>query len=79
MKIVNSKSFEHIHHNNLVGMGIIPLCLKSSEDAKLLGITGHKRYSIDIPNDFTQSKPGQDITVKTNIGKLFTCVARFDT
>jgi aconitate hydratase len=29
---VIAKSFERIHLINLVGMGIIPLCLKSGED-----------------------------------------------
>jgi aconitate hydratase len=79
VKAVISKSFERIHRSNLVGMGIIPLCFKSGEDAESLGLTGHERYSIDLPNDIAQLKPGQDITVTTDTGKSFTCVARFDT
>jgi len=79
VKAVISKSFERIHRSNLAGMGIIPLCFKSGEDAESLGLTGHERYTIDIPNDITQLKPGQDITVTTDTGKSFTCVARFDT
>lgn len=79
VKAVISKSFERIHRSNLVGMGIIPLCFKSGEDAESLGLTGHERYTINVPNDITQLKPGQDITVTTDTGKSFTCVARFDT
>jgi len=43
VKAVMAKSFERIHRSNLVGMGIIPLCFKSGEDAETLGLTGHER------------------------------------
>lgn len=79
VKAVIAKSFERIHRSNLVGMGIIPLCFKSGEDADTLGLSGHERYTIDLPNDISQIKPGQDVTVTTDTGKSFTCVARFDT
>ncbi|MBA0863422.1 hypothetical protein Goshw_020910, partial [Gossypium schwendimanii] len=49
VKAVIAKSFERIHRSNLVGMGIIPLCFKSGEDADTLGLTGHERYTIDLP------------------------------
>ncbi|KAB2084291.1 hypothetical protein ES319_A05G325300v1 [Gossypium barbadense] len=49
VKAVIEKSFERIHHSNLVGMGIIPLCFKSSEDVDTPGLTGHERYTIDLP------------------------------
>uniref|UniRef100_M4DF93 Aconitate hydratase n=1 Tax=Brassica campestris TaxID=3711 RepID=M4DF93_BRACM len=39
-KVVIAKNFERIHRSNLVGMGIIPLCFKSGEDADSLGLTG---------------------------------------
>ncbi|KAL3741107.1 hypothetical protein ACJRO7_022252 [Eucalyptus globulus] len=35
-KTVIAKSFEQIHRSNLLGMGIIPLCFKSGEDAETL-------------------------------------------
>ncbi|XP_039686563.1 aconitate hydratase, cytoplasmic [Medicago truncatula] len=79
VKAVISKSFERIHRSNLVGMGIIPLCFKSGEDADTLGLTGHERYTIDLPNKISEIKPGQDVTVTTDTGKSFTCTARFDT
>eukprot|EP00252_Welwitschia_mirabilis_P019635 TRINITY_DN45_c0_g1_i4.p1 TRINITY_DN45_c0_g1~~TRINITY_DN45_c0_g1_i4.p1 ORF type:complete len:904 (+),score=210.68 TRINITY_DN45_c0_g1_i4:351-3062(+) len=79
VKAVIAKSFERIHRSNLVGMGIIPLCFKPREDAETLGLTGHERYTIDIPNDISQLKPGQDVMVTTDTGKSFTCTARFDT
>ncbi|XP_075499796.1 putative aconitate hydratase, cytoplasmic [Primulina tabacum] len=79
VKAVISKSFERIHRSNLVGMGIIPLCFKPGEDADTLGLTGHERYTIDLPTKTSDIRPGQDITVTTDNGKSFTCTLRFDT
>jgi aconitate hydratase len=60
-------------------MGIIPLCYKPGEDAESLGLTGHERYTIDLPSKISEIKPGQDVIVTIDSGKSFTCVARFDT
>ncbi|XP_050204362.1 aconitate hydratase, cytoplasmic [Mercurialis annua] len=79
VKAVIAKSFERIHRSNLVGMGIVPLCFKAGEDADTLGLTGHEQYTIDLPSNISEIKPGQDVTVTTNDGKSFTCTARFDT
>ncbi|PON68728.1 Aconitase/Iron-responsive element-binding protein [Parasponia andersonii] len=79
VKAVIAKSFERIHRSNLVGMGIVPLCFKSGEDAETLGLTGHERYTIDLPSNISEIRPGQDVTVKTDNGKSFTCTVRFDT
>lgn len=74
-----AKSFERIHRSNLVGMGIVPLCFKAGEDADTLGLTGHERYTIDLPSKISEIRPGQDVTVTTDTGKSFTCTVRFDT
>ena len=74
-----AKSFERIHRSTLVGMGIIPLCFKPGEDAETLGLTGHERYTIDLPSKVSEIRPGQDVTVTTNTGKSFACIVRFDT
>ncbi|KAL9453651.1 hypothetical protein AB3S75_009289 [Citrus x aurantiifolia] len=79
VKAVIAKSFERIHRSNLVGMGIIPLCFKAGEDADSLGLTGHERFSIDLPSKISEIRPGQDVTVTTDGGKSFTCTVRFDT
>jgi len=60
-------------------MGIIPLCFKAGEDADSLGLTGHERYSINLPTNLSEIRPGQDVTVTTDNGKSFTCTLRFDT
>ncbi|KAJ1404320.1 Aconitase/Iron-responsive element-binding protein 2 [Sesbania bispinosa] len=79
VKAVIAKSFERIHRSNLVGMGIIPLCFKPGEDADTSGLTGHERYTIDLPSKISEIRPGQDVTVTTDNGKSFTCTVRFDT
>lgn len=79
VKAVIAKSFERIHRSNLVGMGVIPLCFKPGEDAESLGLTGHERYTIDLPSSVSEIKPGQDVTMVTDDGKSFTCTLRFDT
>ncbi|XP_024032869.1 aconitate hydratase 1 [Morus notabilis] len=79
VKAVIAKSFERIHRSNLVGMGVIPLCFKPGEDAETLGLTGHERYTIDLPSSVSEIKPGQDVTMVTDDGKSFTCTLRFDT
>ncbi|MCD7470303.1 hypothetical protein HAX54_010037 [Datura stramonium] len=79
VKAVIAKSFERIHRSNLVGMGLIPLSFKPGEDAETLGLTGHERYTIDLPQKISDIRPGQDVTVTTDSGKSFTCTLRFDT
>ncbi|XVF62236.1 hypothetical protein PTKIN_Ptkin08bG0201300 [Pterospermum kingtungense] len=79
VKAVIAKSFERIHRSNLVGMGIIPLCFKPEDDAETLGLTGHERYTIDLPSSASEIRPGQDVSVVTDSGKSFACSIRFDT
>ncbi|CAL0314491.1 unnamed protein product [Lupinus luteus] len=79
VKAVIAKSFERIHRSNLVGMGIIPLCFKNGEDADTLGLTGHERYTIDLPSNVSEIRPSQDVTVVTDNGKTFVATLRFDT
>lgn len=80
MKAVIAKSYERIHRSNSVGVGIIPLCFKPGEDAESLGLTEHERYTINlIPTKIKDTRPGQHVTVTTDTGKSFTCIARCDT
>ncbi|KAE8647620.1 aconitate hydratase [Cucumis sativus] len=79
VKAVIAKSFERIHRSNLVGMGIVPLCFKAGEDADSLGLTGHERFTIDLPSNVGEIRPGQDVAVVTDTGKSFSCILRFDT
>ncbi|KAH7576748.1 hypothetical protein JRO89_XS01G0140900 [Xanthoceras sorbifolium] len=47
--------------------------------ADTLGLTGHERYTIDLPSKISEILPGQEVIIKTDTGKSFTCIMRFDT
>jgi len=77
VKFVVAISYERIHRSNLVLFGVIPLQFKSGQDADSLGLTGKEKFSLDV----TTAKPGQDVVVKVEGGKVneFTATLRFDT
>jgi len=77
VKAIITKSFERIHRSNLVGMGILPLCFKSGEDAETLGLTGKEQFSIDLTS--LPLKVGQMVKVKVSTGKEFEVRCRLDT
>jgi aconitate hydratase len=51
IKAVIAESFERIHRSNLVGMGVIPLCLPSGIDVDSLGLVGNEIVSIKSISD----------------------------
>ncbi|TKY57300.1 Aconitate hydratase [Spatholobus suberectus] len=79
VKAVIAKSFERIHRGNLVGMGIIPLCFKPGDDAETQELTGHERFTVDLPGKVGDIEPGQDVNVSTDTGKSFTRKLCIDT
>ena len=46
VKAVIAESFERIHRNNLVGMGVLPLQFKEGDTPETLGLDGTETYSI---------------------------------
>lgn len=66
-----------IHRSNLVLFGVLPLQFKHGENVESLGLTGKEQFSIDITN----IRPGQEVTVKVDGGKIseFKTIARLDT
>lgn len=61
IKAVIAESFERIHRSNLVGMGVLPLQFKESENAANLGLTGEEVFDIFGIKDI---KPLSELTVK---------------
>jgi aconitate hydratase len=61
VKAVIAKSFERIHRNNLVGMGVLPLQFKDGASWESLGLTGQE--SFDILGVSGDIKPQQDFTL----------------
>ncbi len=80
VKAVIATSYERIHRNNLVGMGVLPLEFKTGESAATLELDGSESYTID---GLAELKAGGVLTVKvekTN-GELlaFDAIVRLDT
>ncbi|KAG4080796.1 hypothetical protein HA402_009967 [Bradysia odoriphaga] len=61
VKAVITRSFERIHRNNLVGMGVLPLQFKGDDSVQSLGITGTETF--DISGLENGIKPMQDLTL----------------
>lgn len=80
VKAVLAESYERIHRSNLVGMGIVPLQYQDGDTAVSLGLTGREKLSVLLPENSTDLKPRQRITVRNeDSGNTFEVVSRFDT
>ena len=62
VKAVIVESFERIHRSNLVGMGVLPLQFKGSDNRESLGLTGSETF--DITGIADGIEPQQDVDVK---------------
>ncbi|SDG97161.1 aconitate hydratase [Nitrosomonas sp. Nm132] len=60
VKAVIAESYERIHRSNLVGMGVLPLQFKGSDNAQSLGIAGDEQFDI-LGIDTIQ--PQQEVTL----------------
>ena len=61
VQAVVAESYERIHRNNLVGMGVMPLQFKPGESADSLGLTGRETFEVvGISEGLT---PGQTVQV----------------
>ena len=80
IKAVLAKSYERIHRNNLVGMGVLPLIFKEGDGYEELGISGDETFQIE---GLQNMKPRQELTVKVtradNSTFEFTVNSRLDT
>uniref|UniRef100_A0A671KTH8 aconitate hydratase n=1 Tax=Sinocyclocheilus anshuiensis TaxID=1608454 RepID=A0A671KTH8_9TELE len=61
VRAVIAESFEKIHRNHLVGMGIAPLQFLPGQNADSLELYGKERFTINLPQELT---PRQQLTVK---------------
>ena len=80
VQAVLARSFERIHRNNLVGMGVLPMVFQEGESVETLGLTGEEVFSIC---GLEQLSPRQELQVeaeKAN-GEIvkFTAISRLDT
>jgi aconitate hydratase len=79
VKAVLAQSYERIHRNNLIGMGVLPLQFRPGESAASLGLTGHELYDIE---GITHLQPGQQVIVRVRVGDgkeiVFEAIVRID-
>lgn len=70
VKAVVAKSFERIHRSNLVGMGVLPLQFKGSNDVTSLKLKGEEIF--DLTGISGSIKPQQDVmlTIKRPDGNI---------
>lgn len=61
IKAVLAKSYERIHRNNLVGMGVLPLVFQEGDSYEKLQIGGDELFHIE---GLQNMKPRQELTVK---------------
>jgi aconitate hydratase len=81
VRAVVAESYERIHRNNLVGMGVLPMQFIDGQNAESLGLKGDETYSIDIPESI-QARQKLVVKVFPTDGRApfeFTAVARLDT
>jgi aconitate hydratase len=80
VKAVIAESFERIHRSNLVGMGVLPLCLQDGDTADSLGLDGLESFAIDVDDSL---EPRQQVAVsatKTDGSVVsFSTICRIDT
>ncbi|XP_070687172.1 iron-responsive element-binding protein 2 [Pempheris klunzingeri] len=76
VRAVIAESFEKLHKNQLVGMGIMPLQFLPGQTADSLELSGKEKFTITQPDSLS---PRQQLTVKTSQGKSFCVTALFDT
>ncbi|XP_036211149.1 iron-responsive element-binding protein 2 isoform X4 [Myotis myotis] len=75
VRAVLAESYEKIHKDHLVGIGIAPLQFLPGENAETLGLTGRETFSLAFPEELS---PGITLTMKTSTGKAFRVIALFE-
>uniref|UniRef100_A0A6Q2Z4B2 Iron-responsive element-binding protein 2 n=1 Tax=Esox lucius TaxID=8010 RepID=A0A6Q2Z4B2_ESOLU len=73
VRAVIAESFENMHKNHLVGMGVMPLQFLPGQNADSLELCGKERFTITLPDDLS---PKQQLT--TSSRKTFSVTTLFD-
>ncbi len=80
VKAVIAESYERIHRNNLVGMGVLPLMFTNGESIGSLGLNGDETFFL---TGLAGMKPRNELQVRAVAAngkeKTFTVVSRLDT
>ena len=80
VKAVIATSYERIHRNNLVGMGVLPLEFHEGESAATLGLDGDESFTIE---GLAEVKEGGRVSVQVEkpngVTLAFEAIVRLDT
>ncbi|MGW8194605.1 MAG: aconitate hydratase AcnA [Desulforhopalus sp.] len=80
IEAVIAESFERIHRNNLVGMGVLPLVFKEGESIDSLGLDGTEVFSITGLTEIAPRKELQVLAEKEDGNTIaFSVISRLDT
>jgi aconitate hydratase len=80
IKAVITQSYERIHRNNLVGMGVLPLIFKEGENAQTLGLDGSEICFIEDIEDMEPQKVIHVRAIRKDGSEVkFKTTARLDT
>jgi len=80
IKAVIAQSYERIHRNNLVGMGVLPLVFEEGQSAQSLGLDGSETYTISGIDGMTPRTQLSVKAVKADGREIdFTVISRLDT
>ena len=80
IKAVIAESYERIHRNNLVGMGVLPLIFSEGENAQSLGLDGSETFTISGIDGMTPRKQLTVTAVKADGSEIpFKVTSRLDT
>lgn len=75
VKAILAESYEKIHKDHLIGIGILPLKFLPGESADSLGLSGRETFSFTFPKDLC---PGFTLMMKTSTGKTFEVIASLE-
>ena len=80
IRAVIAESYERIHRNNLVGMGVLPLIFSDGQSAQSLGLDGSETFTISGIAGMTPRKQLSVKAVKEDGSEItFTVISRLDT
>jgi aconitate hydratase len=80
IKVILTESYERIHRNNLVGMGVLPLVFKPDDNIESLGFDGSELFFIE---KLAEMQPRQNVSIRVvradGTEKTFEAISRLDT
>lgn len=76
MKAVLAESYEKIHKDHLIGIGIAPLQFLPGENADSLGLSGRETFSLTFPEELS---PGITLNIQVSLkfSNIWLCTQMF--